>query len=316
MLVKFNNSLTQAQYNALVTKDDGTLYFITDTQNLYKGEVLFSTLSGVDKVTWDSDDYIIQFFNSLNQAILSINFGYIFSLYQKLENKGSPNGYPPLDENGKIPTQYQYDTAEPIVNLTDFISSLTGMITGQKYYIATTKKIITATSATTGSSEDPNSSTVYIRQSNSTSWRWSGADMVQINAGLTLGETGSTAYYGDRGKIAYEHTFRTDNPHGISITQIGAAPSSHVGSYGASNHALASGGNAGFSTNDYSTSEKNKVAALQQVSGLIINNVVKATSATTIGDSGIAISVSALPTSGSNNLISTQKVIVDALSWG
>ena len=35
-------------------------------------------------------------------------------------------------------------------------------------------------------------------------------------SGLALGETESTAYRGDRGKIAYDHSQTTGNPHGTT----------------------------------------------------------------------------------------------------
>ena len=38
---------------------------------------------------------------------------------------------------------------------------------------------------------------------------------------LALGETSSTAYRGDRGKIAYDHSQTTGNPHGTTKTDIG-----------------------------------------------------------------------------------------------
>ena len=40
-------------------------------------------------------------------------------------------------------------------------------------------------------------------------------------SGLVLGETSSTAYRGDRGKIAYDHSQTTGNPHGTTKTDIG-----------------------------------------------------------------------------------------------
>ena len=39
--------------------------------------------------------------------------------------------------------------------------------------------------------------------------------------GLNLGETSSTAYRGDRGKIAYDHSQTTGNPHGTTKNEIG-----------------------------------------------------------------------------------------------
>ena len=44
---------------------------------------------------------------------------------------------------------------------------------------------------------------------------------MQINSGLALGETESTAYRGDRGKVAYDHTTKSDNPHNVTAEQIG-----------------------------------------------------------------------------------------------
>jgi hypothetical protein len=38
---------------------------------------------------------------------------------------------------------------------------------------------------------------------------------------LALGETESTAYRGDRGKIAYDHSQITGNPHGTTKADIG-----------------------------------------------------------------------------------------------
>ena len=40
-------------------------------------------------------------------------------------------------------------------------------------------------------------------------------------SGLVLGETSSTAYRGDRGKTAYDHSQTTGNPHGTTKTDIG-----------------------------------------------------------------------------------------------
>lgn len=41
---------------------------------------------------------------------------------------------------------------------------------------------------------------------------------------LTLGETSVSAYRGDRGKIAYDHSQATGNPHATTPSDIGAAP--------------------------------------------------------------------------------------------
>jgi len=46
---------------------------------------------------------------------------------------------------------------------------------------------------------------------------------------LALGETSTTAYRGDRGKTAYDHSqITTGNPHGTTAADVGAAAASHT----------------------------------------------------------------------------------------
>ena len=47
---------------------------------------------------------------------------------------------------------------------------------------------------------------IYIAQDTNKTYRWSGSAYVEISASLALGETSSTAYRGDRGKTAYDHS--------------------------------------------------------------------------------------------------------------
>ena len=47
---------------------------------------------------------------------------------------------------------------------------------------------------------------IYVDLHTNVTYRWSGTAYVEISASLALGETDSTAYRGDRGKIAYEHS--------------------------------------------------------------------------------------------------------------
>jgi hypothetical protein len=46
----------------------------------------------------------------------------------------------------------------------------------------------------------------------------------QLPPYLALGETSATAYRGDRGKIAYNHSQTTGNPHGTTAADVGAFP--------------------------------------------------------------------------------------------
>lgn len=53
---------------------------------------------------------------------------------------------------------------------------------------------------------------IYVDTSTNKTYRWSGSAFTEISASLALGETSSTAYRGDRGKTAYEHSQTTHAP--------------------------------------------------------------------------------------------------------
>lgn len=61
---------------------------------------------------------------------------------------------------------------------------------------------------------------IYIAKDTNKSFRWTGISYVELSSGVVLGETSATAYRGDRGKIAYDHTFSTGNPHNATTTDI------------------------------------------------------------------------------------------------
>lgn len=63
---------------------------------------------------------------------------------------------------------------------------------------------------------------IYITLDDNKTYRWSGSVYVEVSASLALGETSNTAYRGDRGKIAYDHSQETGNPHGVTAASVGA----------------------------------------------------------------------------------------------
>ncbi len=63
---------------------------------------------------------------------------------------------------------------------------------------------------------------IYVDAATNLTYRWSGTSYVEISPSLALGETASTAYRGDRGKIAYTHSQTSGNPHGTTAAQVGA----------------------------------------------------------------------------------------------
>lgn len=62
---------------------------------------------------------------------------------------------------------------------------------------------------------------IYVTQDTNLTYRWSGSAYAEISASLALGETSATAYRGDRGKAAYDHSLLTSgNPHNILVTDL------------------------------------------------------------------------------------------------
>jgi len=67
----------------------------------------------------------------------------------------------------------------------------------------------------------PMSNKIYVDLPTGKTYRWGGSEYVEISASVTIGETSSTAYRGDKGKSAYDHSRITGNPHNTTKTDIG-----------------------------------------------------------------------------------------------
>lgn len=63
----------------------------------------------------------------------------------------------------------------------------------------------------------PETGKIYVDIDTNKSYRWSGSVFAEIGGGVALGETAATAYRGDRGKIAYDHS-QDGNVH-VTATQ-------------------------------------------------------------------------------------------------
>lgn len=76
----------------------------------------------------------------------------------------------------------------------------------------------------------PESGKVYIDAETNITYRWSGHSYAPTGSDLALGETQSTAYRGDRGKIAYDHSMTKEgNPHGTKAADIGYTDNKGLG---------------------------------------------------------------------------------------
>ena len=101
-------------------------------------------------------------------------------LDQKMDStlKGAVNGVAELDESGKVPSSQLPSYVDDVLEF-DSQSAFPG--TGE-------------------------SGKIYVAKDTNKTYRWSGSSYVEISASLALGETSSTAYPGDKGKTAYEHS--------------------------------------------------------------------------------------------------------------
>lgn len=91
---------------------------------------------------------------------------------------GAANGVASLDAGGRIPASQipgGFDNIEEYDSLADFPE------TGEE-------------------------GKIYVAKDTNLTYRWTGSQYVEISPSLALGETATTAYRGDRGKAAYDHS--------------------------------------------------------------------------------------------------------------
>lgn len=118
--------------------------------------------------------------------------------------KGANNGLAELDGNGKIPSGQLPSYVDDVIEGYYYISNNIG-----KFYKESTH--ITVITGETGK--------IYIDLHTNKTYRWSGSAYVVISETLALGETSSTAYRGDRGKTAYEHSQSAHAPSNAEKNQ-------------------------------------------------------------------------------------------------
>lgn len=117
--------------------------------------------------------------------------------------KGAANGVAELDANGKVPSSQLPSYVDDVIE---------GYYYNSKFY-----KESTHTTEIAGESGK-----IYVDLSTEKTYRWSGSAFAEISASLALGETSSTAYRGDRGKTAYDHSQLTSgNPHNVTKADVG-----------------------------------------------------------------------------------------------
>lgn len=117
---------------------------------------------------------------AINELVSAIagkqnNLGYT---PENAANKGAANGYASLDSGGKVPSSQLPSFVDDVLEFANF-AAFPGTGTAGIIYVALDTNI---------------------------TYRWGGSAYVEISQSLALGETSTSAYRGDRGAIAYNHS--------------------------------------------------------------------------------------------------------------
>ena len=123
--------------------------------------------------------------------------------YIPATEKGSNNGVAELDNAGKVPSSQLPSYVDDVIE---------GYLDSGTFYEDSAHTILIT----------PESGKIYVDLTTNTTYRWGGSAYVQISESLALGETSTTAYRGDRGKTAYDHSQITNgtNPHNTTADNV------------------------------------------------------------------------------------------------
>lgn len=131
--------------------------------------------------------------------------------------------------------------------------------------------------------ETGESGKIYLDKATNKAYRWSGSTYTIVASDLALGETSLTAYRGDRGKTAYEHSQATGNPHGSTKEDFGLGNVDNTSDINkpisnsqqeALNNKVDKVTGKGLSSNDYTNTDRDKLLNIE--AGAQVNEVGEA----------------------------------------
>lgn len=205
--------------NMYLTDGESEIPVITDIYYKIEGE-------------WLSNDNAGQYVAGANISIDGNVISADLSSRIPTSEKGTASGVAELDANGKVPS----------AQLPSFVDDVIEgyLYNGAFYEDSAHQTLIT-----------PQDGKIYIDLTTEKTYRWSGSAYVEISESLALGETSSTAYRGDRGKTAYDHSQLTSgNPHNVTKTDVGLG---NVGNF----KAVSTVANQGLSTTEKANARAN-----------------------------------------------------------
>lgn len=134
--------------------------------------------------------------DALTKEIIVAKLGYT---PEDEANKGATAGYAPL-EDGKVPESY---LPAYISEVKEFPDEASLPAVGDSSYL-------------------------YYAQAEQTTFRWTGSTYSQIASSLSLGETASTAFAGNKGKIAYDHAMKKGAEFATGFYKFSTNDEGHV----------------------------------------------------------------------------------------
>ena len=162
--------------NSAVTLENAEDYNYNFITRLGYGNADFGSFKHVASARGENGNYIYPYARTTAPVLYDFVKGELNNKIASL--KGQNNGLAELDASGKVPStqlpSYVDDVLE-YAKLADFPAT----------------------------GEDGK---IYVAKDTNLTYRWSGSGYTEISASLALGETSSTAYAGDKGKTAYDHS--------------------------------------------------------------------------------------------------------------
>lgn len=195
---EIQNVVVHALSSAPSSPIEGQMYYNTTDKKTYVYNGTAWIAGGVVDAT-TSNKGIVQLSNTYNgtsEVLATTEKALSDGLATKLDTslKGANSGVAELDSNGKVPSTQLPSYVDDVEEYDDLASL---PVTGE-------------------------ASKIYIAKDTNIVYRWSGSQYIEISSSLALGETSGTAYRGDRGKTAYDHSQLTSgNPHGVTKSEIG-----------------------------------------------------------------------------------------------
>jgi len=134
------------------------------------------------------------------------------------------NGVAGLDSSGKVPVDRLY------TNIANGVAKLDSNGTIPSVLLpGSVDSIIECTGPyPTGFPGTGESSKIYVDLTTNITYRWSGTGYVATSSSLALGTTSSSAYYGDKGDIAYQHAQASGSAFNEGLYKIGTNAEGHV----------------------------------------------------------------------------------------